>query len=126
MTAAAPLKWFDFRDHKHSRWSVFLSSAEHRHTVDLEWADGLTYFASKRVLIAVENDRTKQDEILLHELMHVACGDEYGKDGHEERIITKLAPRLLPLLRKFGLRFPRRPRGVAAIEQAVRDDEEEG
>lgn len=120
-----PLPWFEFADHGGRPWRVGLSCADD--SPDLRDAHGVTYFASSAVLIDAENQREDQDAIVLHELLHVACADHYGRDKDEERIVSKAAPRLLRILRQFGLRFPRRPQGVAALERRARgEDEDDG
>ena len=117
----APLPWFTFRDPDGRAWKVGLSCADD--SPALTDAHGWTYFASGTVLLDVEESREHQDAIALHEMMHVAFG--LGRDAAEERIITRLAPRLLPILKQFGLRFPRRPRGVAALERRARESEDD-
>jgi hypothetical protein len=117
----APLAWFSFRDHAGRAWRVGLSCAED--SPDLEDANGWSYFESAAALVDVEQTRSEQDAITLHEILHVAMGDDH--DPAEERIVTTMAPRLLPILRQLGLKFPRRPRGVAALERRARDEEDE-
>jgi hypothetical protein len=116
-----PLVWFDFEDHAGTRWKVALS-CEHDSPA-LEECHGLAYFESSAVLIDVDQSRDEQDAIVLHELLHVAYGGAKDNPG-EEAFVKRAAPRLLKILRQFGFKLPRRPRGVGELERRVRDDDE--
>lgn len=64
---------------------------------------------------AAHDDGEEEDETVLHELVHVACAAIADEDrpftrADEERFIRAVSPRLWPLLKARGLRWPsRRP-----------------
>ena len=128
------LPWFAFRDRRRRVWRVFLAhpswfephERERRGTKRYENGfAGLTLPTMRAIYLNAAEERSVQDETLLHEMMHAvltgfveaAEPHEAISDETEERAICAISPRLYPVVRRMGLSWPRRPRGAAALER---------
>ena len=120
-----PIRWFSFHNHDGSLWKVQQSSHEIspdlRGKENTRGLDGLMDPEHKLITLDAAAKRSVQDYITLHEVMHAALD---GVDGicstAEEAIITAMAPRLYPILHKFGLNWPDRPEEFVALERKAR------
>ena len=123
------LLWFRFRDACGHRWSVALATYAFLNAYRRgDPCVGLTVYDLRLVLVDCGLPRAEQDETLLHELMHVSqCGRNDLSAMREEDAVRAFSPRLHPVLRRVGgLSWPRRPRGITALESRARKYHEEG
>lgn len=121
------LCWYRFRGTRPYAWTVLLVTQPLLASLlepDHPPIRGLTIANPEAdlhlVLIDASQSRADQDETLHHELMHVAAheSEDTLPDATEERAIRAISPRLLPIFQcTAGLRWPRRPRGIAALER---------
>ena len=121
----APATWFRFRDKSGKTWEVQISTHEDSPILKGEYGtlgyDGITISDERSIIIDAAATRNVQDYIILHELMHAVLDGVNGIDGKaEEKVITEIAPRLYPVLQKFGLRWPERPAVFKTIERKAR------
>lgn len=122
---SGPIHWFSFKNHDGESWRTEVTSHEYSEELRGETGTrgyaGITIPQSKIILIDTETSRNVQDYITLHELMHASLDGVNGIAGKaEEKVITEMAPRLYPILRKFGLRWPDRPEGFESLERRAR------
>lgn len=121
MTSDA-LFWFDFKDAHRKWWHVYLASPE---LVPMfrDGTYGVTFFKSREIFINVTHTLRDQDETLMHELLHVAFGeDSVVSHATEEKAVSAVSPALYPVLAQFALSWPERPRGYDTLRRrAVRD-----
>jgi len=120
-----PIRWFSFRNHDGTIWTVKWAShdayPELRGQPGSRGYDGLTEPGEKLITLDAAAFRSVQDRITLHEIMHASVDGVDGVSGKaEEKVITVMAPRLYPILHKFGLRWPDRPEGFIALEKKAR------
>jgi hypothetical protein len=123
-----PLIWFELRDHGGRRFRVVLSCAED--DAVLENYEAMTFWEVPRcVLLSAKLRRQAQDKAIVHEILHIAYDHVQKPTPMEERVITRIGNNLLPILKQFGFKLPRRPRGVSKMEKRARrgkpDDEGE-
>lgn len=120
-----PVCWFEFTDSDGKKWKVFGSS--HEDSDKLRGDPGTPgYFGmmipdERMVLIDATSAKRTQDYIVLHEIMHAALSSISDlPDEAEERVITELAPRLYPILKRLGLKWPNRPDLLASFRRHSR------
>lgn len=103
--------WFSVLGPNRRRWPVLLSSEEFTPEFDrsTDFAVGLTDYDHKHVVIDVQHPLADHDETVLHELMHVALMEAPISCASEEVFISHLSPKLWPMLKQFGLKWPERP-----------------
>jgi hypothetical protein len=117
------LHWFSFAAAS-KVWRVFL--VDRRETDVLDGAKrgqvniGMTYYEQRTIYLDAAEPRDVQDYIALHEILHAALDGARLPPWLEERVVRKLSPRLLPVLRLFGFRLPRRPAGASQLERNAR------
>jgi hypothetical protein len=129
------LFWFSFSDRDKRRWKVFLATP---HLLNKVWPRpnkrtlngiaGITLTNDRHILIDAAPPRHEQDETLLHEVMHATFtghNDNAAKAARvsheaEERAIAAFSPRLFPILKRKGLRWPARPASAPAFEREAR------
>ena len=120
-----PLRWFQVRNWDGTLWNFFASthgiSPELRGDPGTRGYNGVTIPDKKIVIIDSSSTRYVQDHTVLHEAMHMSVDGVPGLDGAaEERVITEMAPRLYPILKRFGLHWPERPEGFESLERKSR------
>jgi hypothetical protein len=122
--SAPVLLWFTLPEPKGKPWDVYLAEPwliDDAKNDGGEY-DGLTLEDTRTVYVSAALPRSEQDEVLLHELMHVA----YTGNGRlsltaEELAVSILSPKLIPILKSVGrLRWPTRPAGATAFERRCR------
>ncbi len=121
----APATWFRVKDKNGKTWEVQISSHEESPILQGKPGtlgyDGITIPGESRIIIDAAANRNVQGYIVLHELMHAVLDGVNGINGKaEEKVITEVAPRLYPVLQKFGLRWPERPAVFKTIERKAR------
>lgn len=130
------IEWFRLRDRRRRVWRVHLAhprwfapheAAKKRTDRYANGFAGLTILAERAIYLSASEDRSTREETLLHEVMHaVLDGFEPVRASEaisyeaEERAVSAISPRLYPVIRRMGLRWPRLPRGTAALERASR------
>lgn len=121
------LPWFRFRDSHGEVWTVALATKPFVNRTARFGFEcvGLTHYQMRIVLVDAGQAREHQDETLLHEILHVSAHQARLPDEDEERAITAMSPRLWPLLKMLGFRWPRRPCGAAELERLARTYHEE-
>lgn len=119
------LRWFGFENWDGRHWRVDASS--HESSQELRGRpgslgnDGVTIPERRLILVDSGARRTVQDYTVLHEVMHASLDGVEGISWRtEERVIREMAPRLFPILRRFGLQWPGRPEGFLALERKAR------
>ncbi len=84
---------------------------------------GLCCPSDREIYINVAESRAFQDETTLHEVKHASFGDvKFFSHKDEERAIRAMTPRLWPILKQFGTRWPARPHGYAALKRSTRTE----
>lgn len=80
---------------KRSTWSVSIDdSIEEKYN-----AVGLCKHSSKEIVISPDQTRNEMEETLLHEILHACFPNDVCSDRLEEKIVNKLAPALLHVLK---------------------------
>lgn len=119
-----PLRWFSTENWDGTRWAFDAStheiSPELRGRPGTRGYNGVTLPDRRLVLVDAGSVRFVQDHTVLHEMMHVSVDGVEGMGPAEERVITEMAPRLWPILKRFGLRWPERPEGFDSLERRAR------
>lgn len=116
------LPWFRFRDSRGDEWTTALATSAMLYELMGEECAGLTHYQWRVVMVDAGLTRDQQDEVLLHEMCHVAAGEkpEGLPVAQEEKAVYAISPRLWPLLKMLGFSWPKRPRGVRALEKLAR------
>ncbi len=120
-----PLRWFKFKNWDNKSWCLDLSS--HELSAELcgdetnRGYNGVTLPDNRLILIDSSSSRHVQNHTVLHEIMHASIdGVDSVDEIAEENVITKMAPRLYPILCRFGLQWPERPARFKLLEQQSR------
>lgn len=121
--AKDPLHWFTVSNGV-AKIDVFQSTE--RITPDLKGAIAVSVEDGKGnvcVYVDAASTRADQDEALFHDLCgHCALAGKRGHFAHyspaEEHALRKAQVGGWQILRNMGFRWPRRPRGTAALERA--------
>jgi len=112
-----PLLWFTV-EVGHRFAEVYLSCQAITETLNdcLGWTQEMPD-GSIRVMIDCAAPRLIQDTTVSHELGHVANWGNPAFEESEDEAASEQHEALYPVLRRFGLRWPRRPKGTASLER---------
>lgn len=72
------------------------------------------------IMIDVVPPRLTQDVTLAHELNHAANWGDPAIEEAEDEAASAAVEKVFPVLRTYGLRWPRRPAGWARLERWAR------
>ncbi len=117
------LRWFSIRSGGAS-WPITL--VDRAATTVLDGARrgyrfvGMTFVHTHSIYVDAALPREAQEAVALHEICHAVLDDANLPLWIEERVVNALSPRLLPVLKANGFRFPPRPLGAAALERRAR------
>lgn len=114
------LLWFVAVDNRQREWPVYIA-----HPDECDGHMGLTCGLGgpvdkatepRRILINAGYSRSSQDMTLLHELTHASADGNVFSEHAEEEFVRLIERPLYAMLRKHGgLKWPKRPRGTAAL-----------
>lgn len=119
-----PLLWFTV-EVGHRFAEIYLSCQAITETLNdcLGWTQEMPD-GSIRVMIDCAAPRLIQYSTLCHELNHVANWGDISIEEAEDEAASSAIEALYPVFRNFGLCFPRRPKGSAALERYARTGKE--
>lgn len=114
------LLWFVAKDNLGRGWPVYLC-----HPDDCDGYQGITTGLKghapeepRRVLINAAYSRDNRRRTALHELSHVAAdGNPFSEHAEEEFVRLIERPLYCLLTSACGMKWPRQPRGTAALER---------
>jgi hypothetical protein len=110
-----PLPWFEVPDHRGVVWRVYLATTAG--DPGLIGNAGLTYYATKQIVISVHEPASAQASTLLHEFQHAACDGIGMSSKTEEKLVAYSEPALFKVLSANGLRWPKRPVGYQSLRR---------
>ena len=117
-----PLKWFEVPVAASGVIPVMLATQSI--CDEISGCNGATVmFPTSQIIVFIdcEPPRAAQDERLFHELLVHGVLWPFACDGKtEEDFAQKQSPGAWQTLRSLGFRWPRRPRGARALEEAAR------
>ena len=115
------LLWFVAVDNRQREWPVYIAHPDECDGL-MGFTDGLVTpgaaepRSQRRILINAAYSLASQDMTLLHELVHASADGNVFSEHTEEEFVRLIERPLHAILRKHGgLRWPRRPRGTAAL-----------
>jgi len=125
VTFYGPVLWFKLRDRLRRTWRVEFSCPTLTPTQAslAGGCDGFCDNGAHKVVIDIRNKWAKQQEVLLHELGHVAASEREGvPEKTEEQAVYLVATPLLHILLKppFSLVLPPRPAEWAKFRRWAR------
>jgi len=117
-----PVLWFTFMGPGDKEWKVFLSNQSHNPLLGdggkEGGASGVAYYDAGIIEIdCADHDAEWQDSTVLHEIIHTALEGANLSPRKEERIVLRLEKALWPVLRSFGLKWPKRPGAYRRIKE---------